>query len=109
MTPQVATLLKIHESDIAVASEGLLTAPRLVAAPPLVRETRPDLDQECLPALWRREAVHRRLLGLFDVAAASLVLFFVLGATRGSQGALAALVAMPMLLLPFKIAGLYDR
>src|SRR3954447_6829022 len=106
MTPQVATTLKTHEADVAAADADVLTAPRLVAVAPFVHDTRPDLDQECLPALWRREAVHRRLLGLFDAAAASIVLFFVIGAFKGNQAALAALVSMPMLLVPFKIAGL---
>jgi exopolysaccharide biosynthesis polyprenyl glycosylphosphotransferase len=109
MTPQVATALKIHEPDGFLTTEGVLTAPPLAAVPPLVRETRPELEEECLPALWRREAVHRRLLGLFDLAAASVVLLLVLGAASGDVTALAALAATPMLLVPFKIAGLYDR
>src|SRR4051794_14393525 len=109
MTPQVASMLKIHEPDVAqvtAGGEGVLTAPRLS---PLVREHRPELDDACLPALWRREALHRRLLGTFDLIGASLVLCLVLGLTRGENVAVAAFVGLPMLLVPFKIAGLYDR
>src|SRR4051794_12154627 len=112
MTPQIASTLKIHEPDISgtmPADDAVLTAPRLFPVPPLTREDRPDLDDACLPALWRREALHRRLLGMFDAAGASLVLFLVLGLTNGVHAAVAASVAMPMLLVPFKIAGLYDR
>ena len=40
---------------------GLVAVPGAGAAP--VRARRPELDDECLPSLWRREALHRRLLG----------------------------------------------
>jgi exopolysaccharide biosynthesis polyprenyl glycosylphosphotransferase len=112
MTPQIASMLQIHDSelaDVAMSGEAVLTAPRLVAVPPLVQDARPELDDACLPALWRREALHRRLLGLFDAAGALIVLLFVLGFTSGDQVFVAAVVGIPMLLVPFKIAGLYDR
>src|SRR4051794_41190412 len=112
MTPQLAANLKIHEPDItriAVAGEGLLTsAPRLSVLSPVL-DDRPDLDDACLPALWRREALHRRLLGLFDVAGATLVLLLVLGPASASHVGIAAVAATPMLALLFKLAGLYDR
>ncbi len=112
MTPHLAATLTIHEPHVAgatAAGEGVLTAPLLAAVPSPLHDTRPDLDDACLPALWRREALHRRLLGVFDVAGASLVLFLVLGMTAGSHAAIAAMVGMPLLVVPFKIAGLYDR
>jgi hypothetical protein len=99
MTPQLASRLKVHERNIGgttAAGEGVLTAPWV--APPLAppRDARPDLDDACLPALWRREAVHRRLLGLFDVGGASLVLFLVLGLVRGDHAA----IGLPMRGIP---------
>src|SRR3954447_25538594 len=112
MTPQLAANLKIHEPDItgiAVAGEGLLTsAPRLSVLSPVL-DDRPDLDDACLPALWRREALHRRMLGAFDVAAASLVLLLVLGTTAPAHAAVAGVPGVLLLLVLFKVAGLYDR
>jgi exopolysaccharide biosynthesis polyprenyl glycosylphosphotransferase len=46
---------------------------------------------------------------MFDVGAASLVLFLVLGLTNAGRGAIAAGAGMLMLVVLFKIAGLYDR
>jgi exopolysaccharide biosynthesis polyprenyl glycosylphosphotransferase len=112
MTPQLAASLTIHEPDVAgisAAGEGVLTAPRLVRAPSALLDDRPDLDDACLPALWRREMLHRRLLGLFDVAGASFVLLLVLGLTRADHAAIASVAGMALLAVLFKIAGLYDR
>jgi exopolysaccharide biosynthesis polyprenyl glycosylphosphotransferase len=112
MTPQIATALKIHEPELddpALGGEAALRAPRLVALPTPVREDRPDLDDACLPALWRREALHRRLLGWFDIVGTSFVLFLVLGQTHVDHAVLASLVGLPLLVILFKIAGLYDR
>jgi exopolysaccharide biosynthesis polyprenyl glycosylphosphotransferase len=75
----------------------------------LGRLQRPELDDQCLPSLWRREALHRRLLGLADVAGATLALFVVLTLIGDDQPAVAALVGTPLLIVLFKIAGLYDR
>jgi exopolysaccharide biosynthesis polyprenyl glycosylphosphotransferase len=111
MTPHLATRLTIHEPDTAGVTSGgesLFGPRRLVPVPTPVRE-RPDLDDACLPALWRREALHRRLLGLFDVAGASLVLFLVLGLTGEEHASVAALAGMVLLVMLFKMAGLYDR
>jgi exopolysaccharide biosynthesis polyprenyl glycosylphosphotransferase len=112
MTPQLAASLRIHEPDLAgatAAGEALLRPRRLVPVPSQVRDDRPDLDDACLPALWRREMLHRRLLGLFDVAGAGLVLLLVLGLTGEAHVAVAALAGMALLLMLFKMAGLYDR
>jgi exopolysaccharide biosynthesis polyprenyl glycosylphosphotransferase len=112
MTPHLAATLTIHEPHIAegtAAGEGVLLPPRLVPVPSALLDTRPDLEDACLPALWRREALHRRLLGMFDVVGASLVLFLVLGLARVGDAAIAAMVGMPLLIVLFKVAGLYDR
>jgi exopolysaccharide biosynthesis polyprenyl glycosylphosphotransferase len=104
MTPQIAARLKIHEPEAApqTASRQLK-----LLAPPV--EDRPDLDDACLPALWRRERLHRRMLGAFDVAAASLVLLIVLGLTGPAHAVIAGVSGVALLLVLFKIAGLYDR
>jgi exopolysaccharide biosynthesis polyprenyl glycosylphosphotransferase len=112
MKPHLAARLTLNEPDIAAATaagEVVLAPPRLVPVPSRVADERPDLDDACLPALWRREALHRRLLGMFDVGAASLVVFNVVGLTGNGRAAIAALAGMPLLVVLFKIAGLYDR
>jgi exopolysaccharide biosynthesis polyprenyl glycosylphosphotransferase len=112
MTPQLAEILTIHEPGVArfgPAAEGVLAPPRLVPAPEPVSDDRPDLDDACLPALWRREALHRRLLGMFDVAGASFVLCLVLGLTGAQQAVVAGALGLLLLVVLFKVAGLYDR
>jgi exopolysaccharide biosynthesis polyprenyl glycosylphosphotransferase len=112
MTPQTASMLTIHEYELTSplgAPEGVLTAPRLRPVPPLVDDHRPELDDACLPALWRREALHRRLLGVFDALGAIVALLLVVGLANGGHAAIAAAVGLPTLLVLFKIAGLYDR
>jgi exopolysaccharide biosynthesis polyprenyl glycosylphosphotransferase len=112
MTPQLASRLTIHEPDLAgttAAGEGLLTPPVLVPRRSRIRDERPELDDACLPSLWRREALHRRLLGVADVVAASLALLVVLNLLGDDHTALAALVGTPLVVVLFKIAGLYDR
>jgi exopolysaccharide biosynthesis polyprenyl glycosylphosphotransferase len=112
MTPQLAESLTIHEPEIAavtVGGEALAGSPVVVPLPSPLREDRPDLDDACLPALWRREALHRRLLGLFDVTGASLVLLLVLGLTRTDHAAIASIGGPALLVVLFKVAGLYDR
>jgi exopolysaccharide biosynthesis polyprenyl glycosylphosphotransferase len=108
MTPQLAARLTIHEQDLAGmtgAGEGILRAPLLAPVP----AGRPELDAACLPALWRRESLHRRMLGMFDVGAAALTLIVILGLTGNTTAALCALAGMPLLVVLFKTAGLYDR
>jgi exopolysaccharide biosynthesis polyprenyl glycosylphosphotransferase len=114
MTPHLAASLSIHEPDVAgtaVDGEAVAAPPRqrLVAVPSPAPVDRPDLDAACLPALWRREALHRRLLSVFDVAGASLVLFLILGEAGMPHAAVAGLVCTLLLVVLFKIAGLYDR
>src|SRR4051794_27446552 len=104
MTPQLAESLKIHEPSLSAARAGepVLAPPPLVALPSPARD-RPDLDDACLPALWRREALHRRLLGGFDVTGASVVLIRVLGVTRADHAAVAGLASMLLLVALFKV------
>ena len=111
MTPQLAARLRIHEPEVVetpAAGDAVLALPAAAPVRRLPRLQRPELD-ECLASLWRREALHRRLLGLADVAGVTLALFVVLSVLGRDQPALAALVATPLLIVLFKIAGLYDR
>ena len=107
MTPQVAARLTIHEQE-AVDQDFVYRRrfgrPRLVPAPRIVHGA-----ERSLPSLSRREALHRRLLAAADITAATASLYFVLSLLGDDQPALAALAGMPLVVVLFKIAGLYDR
>jgi exopolysaccharide biosynthesis polyprenyl glycosylphosphotransferase len=118
MTPQVAARLTIHEDAeaitlprrrrrLALAAE----APAAEAPAVLPADDVPgvDLDVAVLPSVLSREALHRRLLGLADMLAATLALVVVLNLLGEDRVALVTLAGMPLLLVLFKVAGLYDR
>jgi exopolysaccharide biosynthesis polyprenyl glycosylphosphotransferase len=107
MTPELAARLRIHEPEIQSTGLVAVAEPAPLQIP--ARAEAPELDEACLPALWRRERLHRRLLGVADVAAATIALIAVLDLLGRDRTALAALVAPPIVVLIFKIAGLYDR
>jgi exopolysaccharide biosynthesis polyprenyl glycosylphosphotransferase len=110
MTPQLVSRVRIHEPEIRAGAAGDGTAAaRLAAVPAVGRVERPELDGACLPALWRREALHRRLLGAFDIAAAMLVVFVVLWLLGDQPSPIAVAASVPLMVLLFKVAGLYDR
>ena len=74
----------------------LTVVPDPAPVPLLTPVESPELDEECLPSLWRREALHRRALGVADVLAATLALFVVLNLLGDDQTALAAVVSTPL-------------
>jgi exopolysaccharide biosynthesis polyprenyl glycosylphosphotransferase len=112
MTPQVAARLTIYEQDavpqMAIRRMPAHAGPARVVS--LRRLPRVDTGEGSVPSLLRREAIQRRLLALADVIAASVALWLVL-TLPGShdQPGLFVLAAMPLVVLVFKIAGLYDR
>jgi exopolysaccharide biosynthesis polyprenyl glycosylphosphotransferase len=102
-TPQLAAKLTIHEQDGVELAGGAL-----VAFPP----RRPDVigvAGRTLPTLLRREALHRRLLGVSDLLATALALTLVLNVLGQDQAGLLVLAGLPLVMVLFKIAGLYDR
>ena len=60
-------------------------------------------------ATLRRDAVYRRLLGVADAAAAIVTLFVAVPLAGSSTPGLAALLAIPLVVLASKLTGLYDR
>jgi exopolysaccharide biosynthesis polyprenyl glycosylphosphotransferase len=56
-----------------------------------------------------RETIKRRLLAVADVAALTLVLMGILSGLGPWAGAVAAAVSVPVVLLAFHLAGLYNR
>jgi exopolysaccharide biosynthesis polyprenyl glycosylphosphotransferase len=110
MTPQSATSLQEGQtvSDLApLRSKLALVAHGATVFPserdgPLVRDPR-------ISSLVWREALHRRLLALGDVGAASLALVVLLNVFGQRRVAALAVVGIALLLFLFKVAGLYDR
>ena len=112
MTPsQPAGRLTIHESDpqVAVADGRHLRAVGDTLVAPALRTGRFDRGESALPAFLERDWVHRRLLAVADVLSASLALLVVLYLAGDARPALVALVGLPVVVLLFKVAGLYDR
>ena len=111
MTPEAAASLRVHEDQFldAVASG----APRLGAAIPVSASAEGvasmPVDRPGSAGLLRRESLHRRLLGIADVTSAAFAAGLVLGAFDQRRAALSAVVGAALVLLVFKLAGLYDR
>jgi exopolysaccharide biosynthesis polyprenyl glycosylphosphotransferase len=110
MTPQLAAILTIHEQQAAETTLGV-RRPSAVAGSQVAVPRRPRIidGERALPSLLRREALHRRLLAVADVLAAALALVFVLSLLGADRPGLLALAGMPLVIVLFKIAGLYDR
>ena len=112
MTPQLAARLTIHEPQ---AAEGTAVAGHRFARGglPFVlprRRSRSAVGDEPAPlARLRRESLYRRLLGAADVLGATAAFALVLSLFGEDGVALAALVGMPLVIVLFKLAGLYDR
>jgi exopolysaccharide biosynthesis polyprenyl glycosylphosphotransferase len=113
MTPQVAERLTIHEPD---ALDHELTARRVpnLGDAPVARASKRfrvvEDGERSLPSTQRREAIQRRFLAAGDVLAATLALWLVLTLPgTGDEPAWLVLAGMPLVIVVFKIAGLYDR
>jgi exopolysaccharide biosynthesis polyprenyl glycosylphosphotransferase len=110
MTPsQLAARLTIHEhANVAVLDSARLRAVDGAVAVP-VRAQRPVEGADKLPTLFERESLHRRLLAAADVLGATLALVLALLLAGDAQPALPALAGIPLVVVLFKVAGLYDR
>jgi exopolysaccharide biosynthesis polyprenyl glycosylphosphotransferase len=107
MTPQLAAMLTIHEEQ---RPDGRFASGygSLVPFPgPRVRAK--DSDEHARPSLLRRESHRRRLLATADAVAAAAALAFVSSAFGHARPPLAIVAGLPLVVLLFKIAGLYDR
>ena len=103
MTPQLAAKLTIHEPHaVGVSTSTLVAFPGSPVA-------RLDGDERVLSPLLRREALRRRLLSAADVLAATIASWAVLAIFGNDQPGLAMILGMPLIVVLFKIAGLYDR
>ena len=112
MTPQVAAKLRLHDDGgmSELARRRRLTAVGNGAAALHPGEFGPqDLDGRAAASIMWREALHRRLLALADIASVSLAVVVVLNMFGKHHVALAALAGAVVVLFLFKVAGLYDR
>ena len=111
MNQQAAIGLRPHEE---VVDPMFVDAPPLVAvaaeAPsPAAALAAVSLEPFPPDSLESNESVVRRALAVADVTAIASVLLLVLGRFGVERSALVALVSMPLIVLLFKIAGLYNR
>jgi exopolysaccharide biosynthesis polyprenyl glycosylphosphotransferase len=108
MTPQLVAQLTMHGEEVAEAP-----VPRGNVFP--LQRRRPaavpsaGIEEGASASVLRREARHRRLLGIADVLAVTLTLILVLNVIGHDKAAVILLASMPLVIVPFKIAGLYDR
>jgi len=112
MTPsQLAARLTIHEDDKDVArvlgGRHLRAVGGTLVAPSALRPGFLDRADTAFP--FERESLHRRLLALADVLGASFALLVVLYLGGDTRPTLVALAGLPLVVLLFKVAGLYDR
>jgi exopolysaccharide biosynthesis polyprenyl glycosylphosphotransferase len=114
MTPQLDALLRVHEPEPAeapVTSGGgvLESAWELPPDSAVRRGGEMDAGEDAVPSLVRRESLRRRLLAGADVLSAMLALIVVLDLLGEDRTALTALAGIPIVIILFKVAGLYDR
>jgi exopolysaccharide biosynthesis polyprenyl glycosylphosphotransferase len=112
MTPTVAAKLTIHEPAIVpaeVSDAGAALAPHPLIAVPLRRPAPLDRHERAARSSRRREALRRRLLCIADVVGAAAALALVVGLFGQGRPRLIMLVGAPVVILLFKLAGLYDR
>lgn len=113
MTPELATRLLLHTPEATPQPVTPLRRVRLAsttASPPAGRELRQgDVEGTSSSSLAWREALHRRLLGITDVASVAIALFVVFSISAQRDVGVVALIGVTVVLLLFKIAGLYDR
>jgi exopolysaccharide biosynthesis polyprenyl glycosylphosphotransferase len=108
VTPQLVAKLTYHGDEVfehPAPRGNVFPLPR--RRPATVPAT--GIEEGASPSVLRREARHRRLLGIADVLAVTLTLILVLNVIGHDHAALVLLASMPLVIVPFKIAGLYDR
>jgi exopolysaccharide biosynthesis polyprenyl glycosylphosphotransferase len=111
MTMQVSSKLKTREADaVKVSRRDVLAA--AADPPPASFADALDVvagDGRASDALIWREALHRRLLALGDMASTTIAVVLVLSVLGKREVAVAAVAGAALLVFLFKAAGLYDR
>jgi exopolysaccharide biosynthesis polyprenyl glycosylphosphotransferase len=112
MTPQLVARLRIYEPETTAAIPARRSLSAVPVAEPArdpARDQHPAAYQGPPASLLRRDATHRLLLAVADVLSVALALIVVLNVLGQDRPALVTLIGLPLLVVPFKIAGLYDR
>ena len=106
----LAAKLQIHEDELDVETEprGQLVAMPGVDGRSARRAGKPAVEASTWSPVPRREALQRRLLAAADILAVALTVILSLNVQGPRRVALVA-VALPLVIVPFKVAGLYDR
>jgi exopolysaccharide biosynthesis polyprenyl glycosylphosphotransferase len=111
MTPRLASKLTIHSPEAPATGlaggSTLVVHGAVVAEPPPLRLV--DGGVRRRTTLRRREWLQRRLLAVADLLGATVALLVVLSLLGDDRPGLATLAGMPLVIVLFKIAGLYDR
>jgi exopolysaccharide biosynthesis polyprenyl glycosylphosphotransferase len=113
MIPQAASELKLYEDGVVTTlawRQHLVAASEQSLEMPSVDELDSvDVDGGASAALVWREALHRRLLAVADMTSTVLALVLVLNMLGQRPVASAAVAGAALVVLVFKVAGLYDR
>jgi exopolysaccharide biosynthesis polyprenyl glycosylphosphotransferase len=113
MTPKVADRLKLHDEDVV----GELVVAQRELAPavdaPVPFSTRDvgagHASSRAAAAVQWREALHRRLLAVADIASVTSALMLMLSMLNQRQVVFAVVAGGALVLVLFKVSGLYDR
>ncbi len=106
MTPELAAKLTLH-------GDALQGAPRRAPSGEVVIGQRIEsaastvVDERARKSGLRRAALHHRALAVADVLAVTIPVALVFDVNQHRLALMA--LAMPLVIVPFKIAGLYDR
>ncbi len=109
LAPQLATKLTIHADAVqgAVEPEATLPARAGIEPSPVNADGVASIDERARVSRLRRAALQHRLLGLADVLAVTVAVSLSLNVDENRLALMA--LAMPLVIVLFKIAGLYDR
>jgi exopolysaccharide biosynthesis polyprenyl glycosylphosphotransferase len=112
MTPQLVAKLTLHDEEFVQSAPGngsVLAMPRTAPAAAPTTGVASNAEDGVPMSVLRRESRHRRLLAVADALAVTVTLILVLNVIGSDHAALVAVASMPLVIVPFKIAGLYDR
>lgn len=104
-TTVTGRLLQADVVDATIVREP----PPAEGPPPAAALLAESFDPSPPDSLVANESVIRRALGVADVMAIAAALLLGLSRSGIAGGALVALVSMPLVILVFKVAGLYNR
>ncbi len=111
MTPPVTAELMVQEQGAVDSEPRMHRSPSRIRAPVTRAPRRFGLIEGAQPLASprRSESLQRRLLATADVLAATAAIWIVLSVLGEDQPGTALAAVMPMVILVFKVAGLYDR